>query len=187
MGKIFKGVVRNHSSKVLWVIEGDTAKSGFVAHKLLPDYKSLPGIDVDGVKRYDGKAIQGHKDWWKISDFSFADVVDKGNDLDLGTVFKTKADLKKDGKEYGWNNVKYIDNETWGIPIKEITRVRENKKGTIISYHIEGIGWVKKTAAISMAKKGLIENVTVAKSSKGNLFLRTLPDQENSNNLSSMS
>ena len=57
---------------------------------------------------------------------------------------------------------------------KKITAVRKNKKGTIISYCIDGIGWVSKVEGIRLARKGQIDAV-VAKSRSGSLFLRTRP------------
>ena len=56
--KRVKGMVRNHSSKILWVIETDTGKPK--AHKLGPKRKSPKGMDAAGFKRFDGKSISNH-------------------------------------------------------------------------------------------------------------------------------
>ena len=58
---------------------------------------------------------------------------------------------------------------------KQIDAVRKNKKGTIVAYRVAGIGWITKTEAIKMARKGKIDAV-VATSRSGNAFLRTRPD-----------
>jgi hypothetical protein len=56
----------------------------------------------------------------------------------------------------------------------KITAVRKNKKGTIIAYYIDGIGWVSKAQGIVLARKGKVDAV-VATSRSGKPFLRTRP------------
>lgn len=68
---------------------------------------------------------------------------------------------------------------------KQITKVRKNKKGTIVAYYVEEFGWLKKTQAIELASRGKIDAV-VATSRGGNLFLRTRPDVTVDNNLEEM-
>lgn len=70
--------------------------------------------------------------------------------------------------------------------LSSISRVRKNKKGTIVSYFIEGMGWVTKDQGIQLAKSGKIDAV-VATSTAGNLFLRTRPDVIVENNLENLS
>ncbi|MBI2606194.1 MAG: DUF3892 domain-containing protein [Deltaproteobacteria bacterium] len=60
---------------------------------------------------------------------------------------------------------------------RQITQVKKNKKGTIISYNIEGIGWVSKKRGIELAGEGEVDAV-VATSRSGNLYLRTRPGIE---------
>ena len=55
---------------------------------------------------------------------------------------------------------------------KQISSVRKNKKGTIVSYYVEALGWLSKSKAIALATAGTIDAV-VATSRGGNLFLRT--------------
>ncbi len=57
---------------------------------------------------------------------------------------------------------------------KQITKVKKNKKGTIISYYVVGLGWLTKAKGIALASSGKIDAV-VATSRAGNLFLRTRP------------
>ncbi len=56
-------------------------------------------------------------------------------------------------------------------------QVTKNKKGTIISYYVEDIGWVSKEQGIELAMSGEVD-VVVATSSAGNPFLRTRPGVE---------
>jgi hypothetical protein len=65
---------------------------------------------------------------------------------------------------------------------KRINGVKKNKKGTITAYHVEGLGWIPKPAAIRLTKTGEIDAVT-ATSRSGKLFLRTRPDKSEGNNL----
>lgn len=60
---------------------------------------------------------------------------------------------------------------------RQIIQVRKNKKGTIVAYNVEGIGWISKQRGIELASSGEIDAV-VATSRSGNLFLRTRPSIE---------
>ena len=68
---------------------------------------------------------------------------------------------------------------------RKITSVRKNKKGTIVGYLVEGLGWLSKPEAIQLASKGKIDAV-VAHSRAGNLYLKTRPDWTIVNNLNAM-
>ncbi len=57
---------------------------------------------------------------------------------------------------------------------KQIIAVKKNKKGVIISYNVEDLGWVSKARGIELTQQGKIDAV-VAISSSGNLYLRTRP------------
>ena len=63
------------------------------------------------------------------------------------------------------------------ILLKQITKVKKNKKGTIVEYFIEDIGWVTKEMGIELAANGDVDAV-IATSSAGNTFLRTRPSVE---------
>ena len=60
---------------------------------------------------------------------------------------------------------------------RQITRVKKNKKGTIVSYYVEDLGWISKKQGLALASKGEIDAV-VATSRSGNLYLRTRPGIE---------
>jgi len=68
---------------------------------------------------------------------------------------------------------------------KRITRVRKNKKRTITAYFVESLGWISKSKAIALAQEGEIDAV-VATSRNGNLFLKTRPDKDETNNLKNL-
>jgi hypothetical protein len=73
-----------------------------------------------------------------------------------------------------------IEDVTPGRPSsekKQITKVKKDRKGTIISYFIDGIGWVSKQRGIDLARMGEVDAV-VAMSRLGNLYLRTRPSIE---------
>jgi hypothetical protein len=85
--KIFKGKgsVKNHSSKTIWVVESTTndPHGPAIAHQLTPHRKSPQNIDADGFKRVDGIPIYGHSSWWKLYDYTTADVHDHGDSLSV--------------------------------------------------------------------------------------------------------
>lgn len=64
----------------------------------------------------------------------------------------------------------------------QIQAVRKNSKGTIQSYLVASIGWISKGVAIKMARSGQIDAV-IATSPRGNLFLRSRPNKNQSDNL----
>lgn len=68
---------------------------------------------------------------------------------------------------------------------KQITAVRKNKKGTIVSYYVEKIGWLSKTKGIALTKKGELDSV-ISTSRSGNQYLKTRPDAKFENNLENM-
>jgi hypothetical protein len=57
---------------------------------------------------------------------------------------------------------------------KQIVAVQKDKKCVIISYDVDGLGWVSKTEGIELARRGEIDAV-IAISSAGNPYLRTRP------------
>ena len=65
---------------------------------------------------------------------------------------------------------------------KEISRIRKNKKGTIVAYFIDGLGWVSKAEGIRLCRAGQLDAV-LARSRSGNPYLRTPPDAVIENNL----
>ena len=63
----------------------------------------------------------------------------------------------------------------------QITKVKKDKKGKIVSYLIDGVGWVKKIDAIKLAKNNKIDAVVVKRN--GVTFLRSRPNKESFDNL----
>ncbi len=68
-------------------------------------------------------------------------------------------------------------------PLKSISKVLKNKKGTIVAYYIDSVGWIDKPQAITLARRREVDAV-VALSRSGNPYLRTRPDVVVENNLS---
>ncbi len=175
------GKIVNHSNIWLLVIEtttnkGKKGKPPAVIHKLGPKRKTPPNIDADGFKRSDGKPIDGHKEWWKIRDFSTADVYSVDGDLRICVLYKMKVPNSK----FGDADMDNLDN--WGEPLKYVTHIIKNKKGKTIAYEVEGYGRIDSPQAIALAETGVIDNVVVVKRGKTQ-YLRTKPDAEKWNNL----
>jgi hypothetical protein len=106
---MLNGQVKNHSSKMLWVVETDSGQA--IAHKLAPDLQSPGSVDADGFKAGDGTPIDGHTSWVKIRDFSTADVKDSRSQLERGCFFC------EDVEENEFGNVTFDDADAWGEPI----------------------------------------------------------------------
>lgn len=173
------GKVINHSSHILWVIE--TTSSSTTAHKLSPGMRSPANIDADGLKRFDGKPINGHLHWWKIRDFTTADIYNDRDDLKIAVLIKSSVPDDHFGK------YKKDSSENWGEPIAIITKVKRTKTGAISEYFIERYGWISRSKAIELAAKGKIDNATPVFPAKGKPYLRSRPDSRAENNLGGMS
>ncbi|MCC7440657.1 MAG: DUF3892 domain-containing protein [Bdellovibrionales bacterium] len=173
-----KGQVRNYSSKAIWVIETDSGRP--VAHLLAPMTKSPNGVDADAFRRVDGKPIQGHKSWWKIYDFSTAEIFDKGDDLKTSALTQTAV---MDDEFGGPKSITYDRSENWGVSIQLVDNVQRNKKKRITKYHVTGVGWVDPKAALTMTCNGEIDNARPVFPGSGNPYIRTRRDRELSNNL----
>lgn len=65
---------------------------------------------------------------------------------------------------------------------KKILDVKKNKENLIIQYLIEGYGWIRKTEAINLVEKDIVDAVIV-KRQNGYIFLRSRPDTTKTNNL----
>lgn len=77
-----------------------------------------------------------------------------------------------EGKKKG--TIKTLTSEKPNHDKKQIVAVQKNKKGVIISYEVDGLGWVSKAEGIQLARQGEVDGV-VAISSAGNPYLRTRP------------
>ena len=60
------------------------------------------------------------------------------------------------------------------------------KSGEVIGYELSNGERVSKEEGVQMAKNGQISGVAVGVSKKGEEYLRSLPDQSENNNLSSL-
>ncbi len=67
-----------------------------------------------------------------------------------------------------------------------ISRVVKDNQGEITAYEFENGDIVSKEQAVMLAKQGSIGGVSVSTSRKGEEFLRSLPDDDKSNNLDSL-
>lgn len=67
---------------------------------------------------------------------------------------------------------------------KEITALIKDN-GRVVGYQLNGNEILEKAAAISLAKQGGIKNIGIAVN-QGNEYLKSLPDNTESNNLSNL-
>ncbi|MGK5095343.1 DUF3892 domain-containing protein [Deltaproteobacteria bacterium TL4] len=182
--KLFKGKgkIKNHSSKTLWVVETTTKKLGkpATAHKLGSKRRSPKDIDADGFKRVDGKSTKGHSSWWKILDYTTADIYDDGDGLTIKVVYMRPV------PEHQFGDVAYDPNENWGEPMKYVTNAERGKAGTIEKYFVEEKGWLSKFEAVALAENDEIDNAVVVHPKNGQPYLRSRPDKKKSNNFSEM-
>ncbi|MGK5090450.1 DUF3892 domain-containing protein [Deltaproteobacteria bacterium TL4] len=188
--RYLKGMVRNHSSKTLWVVETDTGNP--IAHKLGSKRKSPKHIDADGFKRFDKKLIDGHSYWWKIYSFSTADIFDWGEGL-LTIGIKVKKDDdefnikdEKTGETVPGGEVDYNHSNGWGDPIIYIIGAKRGKSGRLEEFLVEKRGWVSKSQAIALVEQGEIDNAVVVRPKQGEPYLRSRPDRRKADNFSQM-
>lgn len=66
---------------------------------------------------------------------------------------------------------------------KKILDVKKNKENLITQYLVEDYGWLRKSEAINLTSKNIIDAVVV-KNRNGYIFLRSRPDKNKINNLS---
>lgn len=84
---------------------------------------------------------------------------------------------KKEGTGAG----KIIEVSSPGVK-KKILDVKKNKENLIIQYLIDGYGWLRKTEAVNLVEKDIVDAVIV-KRQNGYIFLRSKPDKTKTNNL----
>lgn len=172
-----KGHIVNYSSKPLWIIEGEEGVA--TAYVLPPMTKSPNNVDVDGFRRMDGKPIDGHKSWWKISDGTTIEIYDDGDGIKTSKVTRSPVT----DKAFTSKPVRYDKSETWAVPVKLIDDVQRNKKKRITKYHVTDIGWVRPDVALRMTCNGEIANARPVFPSTGKPYIRTRRDSEIFNNL----
>ena len=98
---------------------------------------------------------------------------------------KKVKDFTPDEFEKLWKAIELMEGAHKGEILEcteknKIMGVRRNKKGTIIAYLIETLGWVSKPKGIELTRQG------ISHSRSGSLYLRTRPDKSVSNNLEAM-
>lgn len=169
------GEVKNYSSKILWALENDSGKP--IVRWLRPGFKTPPSIDTDAFKRADGIEIEGHKGWWKIYDFSTAEVFDVGDSVRISAVTKIAVDEPHFGEPA-------YRQENWGMPIQVVVDVRRDKKKRIVAYCITNLGWIDAERAFEMTCNHEIDNARPVFPKSGRPYLRTRRDKELFNNLS---
>ena len=170
-----KGQVRNHSSEDLWVIESTTnhLHGPPIAHILGPGRKSSKNIDADGFKRVNGKKIDNHSSWWKILDFSTADIFNHAKGVEVSVLYKIAVPEDHFGK------VKYDKSKSWGENINYVINVKKDSKGKIVEYQLSENGWIKKQEAIKIALNGEVDNAVIVGRNSLNPYLRSYPGQPN--------
>ncbi len=80
-----KGMVKNHSSVKLRIVETDTGPP--IVHVLEPKHKTPSSLDADGFKRVDGENIKGHNSWRKILDHQVARIEDENEKVTFDGLF----------------------------------------------------------------------------------------------------
>jgi rRNA processing protein Gar1 len=187
-----KGRVNNLSTETLWIIESTTNHpiGPSVAHKLAPGYKTPLHIDADGIKRIDGKPIKGHSAWWKIYNFSEADVKGAGDRLKIDvSIMEAVSDDHFDIRDKNGDIIKeteYYHSDGWGIPIINIIDAKKDHKGVLCGFLLEGYGWISKSEAIKMTQEGKIHNTVYVNPKNHAPYLRSRPDKSKSNNFKNM-
>jgi Protein of unknown function (DUF3892) len=161
----FKGTVINHSEIELLVLETDTGPA--LAHKLGPKEKSPEGLDADAFRRKDGKAILGHKSWWKLPSISTTNIYQVGKDILLPlSLLRPVGDLH-------FGKYKTENSSSWGTKLTYVQKIIRNKDRKVVAYLIDGELEISLKKAISMSQKGQLDNVVVVSGRNGESFLRT--------------
>jgi hypothetical protein len=173
-----KGAVKNYSNVELWILETDTTGHP-IARALKPGYKTPKNIDFDGFKRVDGKAIQRHRNWWKFYDFSTVEVFTDGRGLRISVIKKTPVDER----HFGEQNVKYLKGK-WGDPLTIILDIKRNSKNKIISYYVNGHGWLDFVSTFKMVCYHEIDNARPVFPKNGKPYIRSKRDKFILNNFS---
>ena len=146
-------------------------------------------MDADGFKRFDGKSISNHPHWWKIYNFSTADVFDRGKGVTvIGYKVKVADDEFdiKDGNGKSQIKVEYDYSDGWGDLITYIIGVKMGKNGSLEEFNVDNLGWISKFEAIALVEQEKIDNAVVVRPKSGEPYLRSRPDRKKENNFSQM-
>ncbi len=169
-----KGLILNHSTKVLLVIENDSGKP--LIHQLGPKRKSPSTVDADGFRRFDGKPILLHKNWWKVPDFFRADI------FEIGTDFMMPISILIPVGDKHFGDYKISEDRNWGEKLTYVTAVIKDKRKKTLGYVIENGKRVSVAEAIKLTRAGKLDNTVVAERN-GKVFLRTKKNMRIDDNL----
>jgi hypothetical protein len=170
-----KGQVINHSECALFVVETDSGQA--IVHILGAKRKSPENVDADGFRRADGQSIFLHKGWWKIVNFTTADIWQLGKNLLLPTSLAIPVEDQHFGK------LKIDESPDWGKSLTYVSSILKNKRGRVTGYVIEPYGKISKKEAIRLTRAGKLDNVVVVTNKQGTIFLRTKKNAETMDNL----
>jgi hypothetical protein len=170
-----KGQIINHSEIPLLVLETDSGQ--VIAHILGAKRKSPESVDADGFRRADGQSIFLHKSWWKIVNFTTADIWQLGKDMLVPTSLAIPVGDQHFGK------IKVGETPGWGESLTYVSSILRNKRGRVTGYVADRYGRLSKKEAIRLAKAGKLDNVVVVTNSQGTTFLRTKKNAEIMDNL----
>ncbi len=158
---------------------GEIGKAGGFA--VFPDYETGHNALLDSLKITYGncnlrKLAHGYAPEEENDTENYLNFLKKKTGIRDNRKIK---DFTSDEFQRLWNAIEQIEGKNKGKiqVIKQITKVKKNKKGTIVSYFIDEIGWVSKAVGVKLASNCVIDAV-VATSRSGNLYLRTRPDIE---------
>lgn len=143
-----RGQILNHSSIPLLVIETDSGQA--VAHLLGPKRKTPRHVDADGFRRVDGETIFLHKNWWKIVNFTTADIWQVGNNLLVPTSFAIPV------SDHYFGKYKIDETLNWGEELTYVTDIIRSKRGKVTGYIAEKFGKLSKKEAIRLAGEGVV-------------------------------
>ncbi len=159
---------------------GAIGKAGGFA--VFPTYESgKSAIFWDAIPRYapssDGNDIQNYrKTIKKITGFDLKRKIKDLTRAEFTTL--VNAVIRAEGKYKAGKIIKVSAK-------KKISSVRRDKKGIIIGYYVEGLGWLSKDQAIQLTQNGQIDAV-IAHSRNGSIYLKSRPDKIIANNLDNM-
>lgn len=173
-----KGRVKNYSKVNLQIVETDTTGDP-VARVLPAGFKTPKNIDCDGFKRVDGKAIQGHKQWWKFYDFSTVEVFNDGRGLRVSVISKTAV-----SENHFNNKIPDYKKGMWGELITIILDVKKGSSNKIVSYYVSGHGWLDFETTFKMTCYHEIDNARPVFPNSGKPYIRSKRDKSTLNNFS---
>ena len=169
--------VYNHSDTPLYIIENTTANGPWI-HVLPPRYKSPVDIDADGFKRTDGRAILGHRGWWKAYSYLRADVFQMGRNFVLPVSI-----MRPVGDSHFGEYRCAADRGTWGDKMTYVLGALRDQRGRIVGYRT-GEGTMTKAEGVAEALAGRLDNVAVVSPRGRRAFLRTLRNASKQDNFS---